>query len=114
MKEEPALRDTPPTEVSEEIQKEFKNMDGRTSSEYQLSQWVEGRSLHNPVRDECCPDFSCCHPEGLMDKNLRIKFSNAHKMNDTKTTMSILGMALGVTSSAGLNVHIAGENNTLH
>lgn len=25
--------------------------------------WVNGISEHNRVEDECCPDFSCCHPE---------------------------------------------------
>ena len=71
--------------------------------------------MHNPVRDECCPDFSCCHPEGLMDEDLRIKFSNAVKMGDEDLKMKILGMALsGLTSDAGMNVHIAGEDGTLH
>lgn len=25
--------------------------------------WAIGRAVHNRVDDECCPDFSCCHPE---------------------------------------------------
>jgi hypothetical protein len=25
--------------------------------------WAQGRPYHNPVDDECCPDFSCCHPD---------------------------------------------------
>lgn len=29
----------------------------------QTLQWVNGRSVHNDVDDECCPDFSCCHPD---------------------------------------------------
>lgn len=28
----------------------------------QMDAWVNGRSEHNTVDDECCPDFSCCHP----------------------------------------------------
>lgn len=110
MNQDPPIKTTP-TEVSEETKNLFKGMTGKESSEFQLSEWVKGNSLHNPIRDECCPDFSCCHTEGLMDEDLRIKFSNAHKMNDKKTTMSILGMALsGVTTEMGLNVHIAGES----
>lgn len=31
-----------------------------TTPEEQLSEWVDGHPLHNYVRDECCPDFSCC------------------------------------------------------
>ena len=29
----------------------------------QLTAWVNGISVHNHVDGECCPDFSCCHPE---------------------------------------------------
>ena len=25
--------------------------------------WAEGRPYHNRIDDECCPDFSCCHPQ---------------------------------------------------
>lgn len=24
--------------------------------------WVNGKSIHNEVDNECCPDFSCCVP----------------------------------------------------
>jgi len=103
------------TVVSEEVLQEFQGMNSRQSSEYQLTQWVAGRSIHNPVRDECCPDFSCCNPKGLMDKDLRIKFADAHKRGDSKTESEILGMALsGITSSMGIDVHIAGENITIN
>ena len=27
---------------------------------YQMWLWVFGKSTHNTLRDECCPDFSCC------------------------------------------------------
>ena len=39
---------------------------GKTYSERSLSQvflWANGRPYHNHVDGECCPDFSCCHPE---------------------------------------------------
>ncbi len=26
----------------------------------QLQNWVDGKSIHNSIDDECCPDFSCC------------------------------------------------------
>ncbi len=29
----------------------------------QLEAWVEGRVYHEPINDECAPDFSCCMPE---------------------------------------------------
>ena len=25
--------------------------------------WINGRPYHEPVTNECCPDFSCCVPE---------------------------------------------------
>lgn len=25
--------------------------------------WINGQSVHNKLRDECCPDFSCCVPK---------------------------------------------------
>ena len=57
MSEKPGIVFTTHTEVSEEVKKLFKGMTKKESSTYQLSDWVEGRSLHNPIRDECCPDF---------------------------------------------------------
>lgn len=33
-----------------------------TSIERQGVLWINGVSTHNYVRDECCPDFSCCFP----------------------------------------------------
>lgn len=29
----------------------------------QALNWAQGKSYHNNIDDECCPDFSCCHPE---------------------------------------------------
>jgi len=103
------------TEVSKKIQILFSGMTEAESADYQLSEWVKGNSLHNPVRDECCPDFSCCCPDNKMDEDLRIKFNNAHKMGDTKTSGAILGMALtGITSEVRLNIHVTGENTTIN
>ena len=42
---------TAPTEVPEEIKKEFKGMTDKESSAHQLSEWVKGRSVHNPIMD---------------------------------------------------------------
>jgi len=106
---------TTPTIVSDKVKSLFQNMSSQESIAFQLDQWVLGTSMHNPVRDECCPDFSCCDPKGKMDKDLRIKFSNAVKMKDEETKMKILGMALsGITSEMGVDVHIVGEDDTVH
>ena len=55
------------------------------AQEYQLNEWVAGRPWHNPFDPsgstahggECCPDFSCCHPELLAPTNQREAFARA-------------------------------------
>jgi len=34
----------------------------RERSRIQCLAWAEGRSYHEPINDECTPDFSCCFP----------------------------------------------------
>ena len=29
----------------------------------QTLRWAMGKPVHNPVDNECCPDFSCCVPD---------------------------------------------------
>lgn len=29
----------------------------------QMLAWAIGKPYHERVNGECCPDFSCCHPE---------------------------------------------------
>lgn len=29
----------------------------------QTLNWAIGRSVHNRIDNECCPDFSCCMPD---------------------------------------------------
>lgn len=28
----------------------------------QMFSWANGKPYHDPINDECCPDFSCCFP----------------------------------------------------
>lgn len=115
-KQEPAIKFTETiTYVPDNIKKEFEGMNYRESVNYQLEEWVKGRALHNPIGNECCPDFSCCKPDFLMEEDLRIKFSNAIKIGDNKIKYEILGMALsGLAADKGKKVHIAGEDQTEH
>ena len=51
----------------------------------QCVEWAQGKSVHNVVDDECCPDFSCCVPECYNnDRFDRIRVANdyakAHKL----------------------------------
>lgn len=34
----------------------------------QTLSWAMGNPYHNKVDGECCPDFSCCHPD-LFEKD---------------------------------------------
>lgn len=40
----------------------------------QIIRWYFGTSTHNKKSDECCPDFSCCHPELLWPVEKRALF----------------------------------------
>lgn len=56
----------------------------------QLELWVEGNSVHNPDRDECTPDFSCCDPELRAPLKERVLFWEAYKRNDTSIMEALL------------------------
>ena len=55
--------------------------------EEQLKLWVKGKSVHSKSKnkDECCPDFSCCHPYLLAPLHERQAFSKACRSGDNKT-----------------------------
>jgi len=61
--------------------------------DYQLDQWHKGTSIHNNVDNECCPDFSCCHPELLAPENERDQFVRMTKAGHS--VMHLLGNFLG-------------------
>lgn len=65
----------------------FDGMDEKQSIQFQLDEWVKGNPLHNPVRGECCPDFSCCEPEFLAPEATRRAFAAA----DDDMQMQLLG-----------------------
>ena len=44
----------------------------------QVINWLAGRSVHNAVDDECCPDFSCCVPDMLMSQEQRNRYVLEH------------------------------------
>lgn len=60
------------------------------SLQYQMDEWVAGRPWHNTVRDECCPDFSCCGGD-LAPADVRQAFARA----DDDTQFQMLAMFLG-------------------
>lgn len=56
----------------------------------QLQKWLDGESIHNKERDECCPDFSCCRSELLATKEIRQRFV----FGDDRIQQGLLGMFL--------------------
>ena len=76
------------------------------TADEQLKFWLEGISKCRNDRDECCPDFSCCNPEFLADKEARQAFVDG----DDKTRMEFLGMFLG-NAFASKKVYVAGVDN---
>ena len=60
----------------------------------QLAKWVNGESIHNKERDECCPDFSCCNPDVTTPAEERVKFLNASESERHGMLFGFLGKAL--------------------
>jgi len=63
------------------FQKERNNID----RDEQLKRWLAGDPQHDEVRDECVPDYSCCHPELLVSIDARRAYWNAHSIEDHET-----------------------------
>ncbi len=61
----------------------------------QVKEWVAGVSIHNDGRDECCPDFSCCHPELLASQKERARFQQALLDENRGLMDNMLMMFLG-------------------
>jgi hypothetical protein len=49
----------------------------------QVENWTKGKSEHNKIDDECCPDFSCCYPDLFeQDREKRINRLNYFRERD--------------------------------
>jgi hypothetical protein len=79
----------------------------------QIELWLNGQSVHNPTRDECTPDFSCCRPELLAPEEIRIAYRDAHKQGDQKAldvmNAAFLYKLLGIHGYAVKSRIIGGE-----
>ena len=73
-------------------------MNDRESVRHQLNEWVAGRPWHNAVRDECCPDFSCCNPDKMWPKEMRVEFANADDQTQQEMCFAGLGKLLSEES----------------
>lgn len=63
----------------------------------QLADWLNGNPVHDGLRDECCPDFSCCHPELLWPKERRQEFAAAS--DQERVPMSVMALRALLESS---------------
>ena len=75
--------------------------------EEQLAAWVKGNPTHNTIRDECCPDFSCCNPELLAPEEVRREFVEAGETKRHEMLMGFLGAAF-VAAGTRDKTYIAG------
>jgi hypothetical protein len=54
----------------------------RERARAQALSWAMGRSYHNRVDGECCPDFSCCHPD-LFEQNAEKRWAQYNSQYGT-------------------------------
>lgn len=71
----------------------------------QLNAWVEGDSLHDHEREQCCPDFSCCQTHYKASDDERRTFRDRPELRDAML-IGFLGAAL---ANCGKTVHVAGS-----
>jgi len=74
----------------------------------QLNLWVDGNSVHNDTRDECCPDFSCCCPDLQADLETRIYFRD-HPEERSRLLTKFLVRMLEENGQPGQKVYVTGS-----
>lgn len=89
------------------------------SPQDQLDLWVKGENVHNPDRDECCPDFSCCNSDvathwSISDRKI---FARVYAEGGSVAVEPLLLRGLGESIEAAASqrpgaIHIIG--NTHH
>lgn len=67
----------------------------------QIKDWVNGKSIHNEIDGECCPDFSCCDPTIQTPLEIKKLFLDAYIQNNEKVLNSLLyAFLFGIMSDA--------------
>lgn len=77
----------------------------------QLVKWRNGESIHDVEHNMCCPDFSCCQPQLLANKETREAFCRAEEIGDEETKIQIL-MTFLAAAVSDYNIYIAGDTET--
>lgn len=76
----------------------------RERAAVQLDSWVVGRSIHNEIDDECCPDFSCCNPAIRIAIGEKQAFKAASPRDRERMLVFFLQRVVGD------DVYVAGES----
>ena len=56
----------------------------------QVNLWVKGHSMHNPVTEDCCPDFSCCIPSIETPLETKLQYQEALENDDEPAMRRLL------------------------
>lgn len=82
------------------------------TTQEQLEKWVNGESVHNDERDECCPDFSCCcdinTPKDVKERFAKAFNNGEHEVIHTML-MGFLGGLGGLAELEEKTVYVAGD-----
>jgi len=54
------------------------SLEYRERARIQCLHWAMGKSYHNDIDNECCPDFSCCYPD-LFERNEAKRWKQYHR-----------------------------------
>ena len=79
----------------------------------QLNLWVDGKSVHNDEREECCPDFSCCNKKVSTPKEVKELFRIAY-LKDNQVVIERMLMEFLGNAFSNENVYIAGLDASRH
>ena len=101
------------TEAGEQLPPEDKEAFSTCMPEYQVDLWVNGLSLHNADRDECCPDFSCCHPDLLSVWDTRKAFKEANRKDREEMRWIFLSKMIQRRYGKKVEIYLAGAGELL-
>ena len=78
--------------------------------EEQMMKWLEGNSIHDMERDECCPDFSCCKPELQADEATRRQFVERPELRVQMLGFFLTAMLANASKDGGKKVYVVTPN----
>lgn len=86
----------------------------KITSEEQLIQWLNGKSLHRHIDGvtggECCPDFSCCKPELKATIEERRAFVVARRPMQEKFLTVFLGRLIQLEGRKDTKIAVIGSS----